>query len=92
MPCTIHASVRLSAWDAGHPKQCMPVSKRIGTRPSSVLRISPIVISFVIVAIRLSLLGHVLFAMGIIGYPFADYNIGKGEENGNANGSDIHYG
>ena len=46
MPCTMAASSRDSIWEAGHPRQCIPISIRIGATSGCVLTTSPIVVVF----------------------------------------------
>ena len=41
MPCTIAASSSVSIWDAGQPRQCIPISIRIGAASGKIVINSP---------------------------------------------------
>ena len=64
MPCTIAASSSVSIWDAGHPRQCIPISIRIGADSGKILRSYPIFVSLEICAISISSLNQLNFFSG----------------------------
>ena len=64
-PSSLHP--RVSAWDAGQPRQCMPMPIRTGATSGLVLRISPIVISFVICVIVCYLLEKLVMIRSLTG-------------------------